>query len=181
MKIDVKNSVKYKKLKLDSSLSDYINEVLPIVFLFLLEMFLMAQFYLNISEGFRTLGLIFFFFVIIFILLIRTIKEYLRLDTLEEVITGTNKERNKQLTTGIAKKHDWYLQVENDDYFIYRNPWTILSGGEKIVIIVSDNLIYFNSSSYPINDAGRHRTTLTFGANRRNLRIFKESLAEQKQ
>jgi hypothetical protein len=176
MDIDSKKSLAHKKLAYDKSFLDTINDLLPTVSLSIICLFLLIQLVLNIKEDFRTLGLIAFFMLIVTMLLISTIKEYRNLDQLDEIKTKKNKSENKELATIIADRLKWKMLAQKQDYIIVRNPWRLLSGGENITILFSDNSIFFNSSSYPTNDA--MRTTLTFGTNRRNLIKFKKYLGE---
>ncbi len=111
----------------------------------------MTQLVLNIKKDFRTLGQIIFFMSIVKMLLISTIKEYRNLDQLDEIKTKWNKSENKELATIIADRLKWTMLAQKQDYLIVRNPWRLLSGGENITILFSDNSIFFNSSSYPIN------------------------------
>jgi hypothetical protein len=172
IRVDTAQGVVYRGL----TFLDTINDLLPTVFLSITCLFLLTQLVLNIKEDFRTLGQIIFFMSIVTMLLISTIKEYRNLDQLDEIKTRWNKSENKELATIIADRLKWTMLAQKQDYLIVRNPWRLLSGGENITILFSDNSIFFNSSSYPIN--GATRTTLTFGTNRRNLIKFKKYLGE---
>ncbi len=176
MNLDVKKSLANRKLNYDRSFFDSVNDLLPTAFLSIIWLFLLIQLILNFREDYRTIGLIIVFILIVTTLLISTIKEYVNLDRLEEIETKRNKSENKKLIIIIADKLRWTLLDEKADYITVRNPWKLLNGGENITLLFGDNSIFFNSSSYPINHVTR--TTLTFGANRRNLTKFKKYLKE---
>jgi len=176
MKIKVKESLRSKRLQYEKSFLHYINDILPTIFLGLIGIYLLVQLALNFKEGFNTVGLIILFLLLTTFLLVSTIKEYLTLDRLAELKTSKRKAENRELIIDIADKLKWRLLVDNNDHFIFRNSWRLFNGGENVTIIYKDDCIYFNSTSYPINDA--IRTTLTFGANQNNLNKFRRCLNE---
>jgi hypothetical protein len=176
MKIKVKESLTSKRLQYEKSFLDYINDILPTIFLGLIGMYLLIQLALNFNEGFKTIGLIILFLLLTTLLLVSTIKEYLALDRLAGLKIARRKAENRELIIGIVDKLKWRILADNTDHFIFRNPWRLFNGGENVTIIYRDDWILFNSTSYPINDVTR--TTLTFGANQRNLNKFKRCLTE---
>jgi hypothetical protein len=176
MKINIKKSIVQKKLEYNKSFLDSISDILPTISLSIIALFLLMQLILNIGEGGRTIGIITVFLILVIMLTISTIKEYVRLYQLQEIRTRRNKGENKKLALAVADKLNWKLLDEKTDYITVRNPSRFFKGGENITLIFGDNLIFFNSSSYPINDVTR--TTLTFGINGRNLAKFKKQLKE---
>ena len=172
VEFDAEGSIRQRRLQHNRSFFDHINDLLPTTFLLLVDIFLIIQLVINLNGQFRTLVSIGTFLIIVTILIISTIKEYHQLDLLEEIEIEGTKEEIKKYSKEIAESLHWSLIKENKDYLIYRNKWRVLSGGENITIIPTDNKLLVNSTSYPINDVTR--TTLTFGANRKNILRFKK-------
>lgn len=174
--IKIKESMTGKKLHYERSIMDDFNDILPSIFFGLVGFFLFVQLGLNIKEELKVIGPIILFVVLSTFLLASTIKEYMKLDYLVELRTGKMESENKEMVIRIANKLKWRLLEDNIDHCILRNPGKLFNGGENITIICKDHFILFNSTSYPINDTTR--TTLTFGANERNLNKFKKYLNE---
>lgn len=176
IKVNVQKSWVTKRLQYEKSFLGSFNDILPTFFFGLIGVYLLIQLTLNFNEGFKAIGLIVVFLLLTTLLLVSTIKEYLAFDRLAELKTARRKAENRELIMGIADKLKWRLLADSTDYFLFRNPWRLFSGGENITILYKDDWILFNSASYPINDITR--TSLTFGANKRNLNKFKRCLNE---
>jgi len=168
--VDIKTSITKKKLQYNKSIGDYLNDLLPTTLLILIDIFLTIQLLVNSDEGLKTLAIIGVLISIVTLVLAVSLAVYNRLDLLKEIKIKGSKNENKELSKAIANTLGWILLKETSDYLIYRRRWGLINSGENITIIPYADAVLLNSNTYPVNDVTR--TTLSFGANKKNIRKF---------
>ena len=167
---DIKASIKKRRLQYNKSIFDYLSDFLPTAVLVLVDVFLIIQLVMNSGEGVKSLVIIGMFILAVTLSVVLTVREYKRLDLLEEIKLAGQRDQNRERSKAIATKLGWTLQKETEAYLIYRKRWGLVSSGENITIIPCDDIVFVNSAAYLRNDIAR--TTLSFGVNQRNIRRF---------
>ena len=177
--LNIKQSIRERKLKFSFDFLDHFNDLSTPFFFLLVTLFLLFQLFLN-YESLKSIFIISTLIILSITLLVIVIKNLIKINDLIELKTSLKTHKNKEITIEIATSLGWSLLETSEDYFIFRNPSRMLNGGEIITIIFDSNLLLFNSTSCPImNNAGANRSSLSFGANTRNLKKFVKKLNEK--